>query len=248
MEPAQRRGRLAVDLILLAGLGLLLSVLGPYRTDEVPTGLRTAYWLLATLGAGLIGIGIDLTLGQRAPAFWLRVIAVSLAMTVPVTLFVYVLNAWMLHLPTGGWVFPELAWQVLAVSFLIMTLRAFVWRRVVETRTVVAPPLPEADRVFRLRLSAKRRSARLIAVEAEDHYVRVHTDAGSELLAMRFAEAVEELGQAYGFHIHRSWWVAGDAIESVRWNRGVGEARLAHGIVAPVSRRCAPALKEAGWR
>lgn len=131
---------------------------------------------------------------------------------------------------------------------LMMTLRALLWRRVVETRTIVMPPLPEAERDFRLRLSAKRRAARLIAVEAEDHYVRVHTDSGSELVPMRFSEAVEELPRAHGFRLHRSWWAAAEAIESVRWSRGGGEARLAGGISAPVSRSYAGALKEAGWR
>jgi DNA-binding LytR/AlgR family response regulator len=53
---------------------------------------------------------------------------------------------------------------------------------------------------------------------------------------------------AHGYRLHRSWWVAADAIEEVRWKRGSGEARLSGGIVAPVSRSCAAALKEAGWR
>jgi DNA-binding LytR/AlgR family response regulator len=99
-----------------------------------------------------------------------------------------------------------------------------------------------------MRLSAKRRGARLIALEAEDHYVRVHTDAGSELVAMRFSEALEELARAHGYRLHRSWWASADAIEAVRWKRGTGEARLSGGIMAPVSRSCADALKEAGWR
>jgi len=96
-------------------------------------------------------------------------------------------------------------------------------------------------------LSAKRRAARLIAVEAYDHYLRVHTDAGLELVTLRFASALEELAGAHGFRTHRSWWVAADAIEAVRWRRGAGEARLAGGLIAPVSRAHAPAPKAAGW-
>jgi DNA-binding LytR/AlgR family response regulator len=114
-------------------------------------------------------------------------------------------------------------------------------------RLVVAPPLPEAEATFRRRLSAKRRAARLIAVEAEDHYLRVHTDAGDELLTARFAEALAELSGAHGYQTHRSWWVAADAIEKISWRRGSGEARLAGGLVAPVSRSHAPGLRQAGW-
>lgn len=240
--------RFALDLLLLAAFGLLMSELGPYRTVDAPPLLRTGYWLLAVIGGGLVGIAADIVLGRRVRGFWTRIAAVSLVITPPVTLYIYALNAVMLDLPRRPWLLPQLAWQVFAVLLLLMTLRALAWRRVVETRTIVVPPLPEAERTFRLRLSARRRTARLIAVEAEDHYVRVHTDAGSELVSMRFAEALEELAQAHGYRLHRSWWVAADAIESVRWSRGSGESRLAGGLTAPVSRSCAGELKQAGWR
>lgn len=242
------RRRLALDLLLLGGVGLVMAGLGPYRTLDVPDLLRTAYWLIAVTGAGLAGIAVDSVIGPRIRGFWPRIGIVSLVMTLPVTPFVYGLNAWLLDLPRRPWMMPQLAGQVLVVALLLMTLRALAWRRIVETRTIVAPPLPEAERRFRLRLSARRRGARLIAVEAEDHYVRVHTDAGSELVAMRFSEAVDELALAHGYRLHRSWWASAEAIEAVRWNRGTGEARLAGGLTAPVSRSCAAALKEAGWR
>jgi hypothetical protein len=248
VEPRPRWQRLAVDLLLLVGVGLVMAALGPYRTLDVPDLLRTAYWLAAVIGAGLIGIVVDLALESRIRGFWARIAVVSLVMTLPVTPFIYVLNAYMLDLPRRPWLLPQLAWQVLVVALLIMALRALLWRRIVETRTIVAPPLPEAERAFRLRLSARRRGARLIALEAEDHYVRVHTDAGSELVSMRFSEAVEELAQAHGYRLHRSWWASAEAVEAVRWKRGTGEVRLTGGIAAPVSRSCAAALKEAGWR
>jgi hypothetical protein len=248
VEQKQRLHRLSLDLLLLVVVGLMLAELGPYGTIEAPDALRRGYWLLAVVGSGFLGVLVDTTLGVRIRKLWLRIAVVSLVITPPVTLFIYALNALMLNLPRRPWLLPQLAWQVLVVMVLIMTLRALLWRRVVETRTVIMPPLPEAERLFRLRLSAKRRTSTLIAIEAEDHYVRVHTDAGSELVPMRFSEAVDELARAHGYQLHRSWWAAADAIEAVRWNRGSGEARLTGGIRAPVSRSCAGALKEAGWR
>jgi hypothetical protein len=239
--------RFSLELLLLAGVGLVMAVLGPYRTLDVPPLLRTSYWLLAVIGSGLVGIAMDAALGPHIRSFWLRIAAASVAMTPPVTLYVYGLNAWLLDLPRRWWLLPQLAWQVLVIALLLMALRALAWRRVVETRTIVEPPLPEAERDFRMRLSAKRRAARLIAVEAEDHYVRVHTDAGAELVSMRFAEAMAELARAHGYRLHRSWWAAADAIEAIRWKRGSGEARLSGGLTAPVSRSCAAALKRAGW-
>lgn len=246
-EPKERWQRLALDLLLLAGLGLAMAALGPYRTLDVPDLLRTAYWLVAVIGAGSVGILVDLTIERRIRGFWLRIAAVSLVMTLPVTPLIYLLNATMLNLPRRPWLLPQLGWQVLVVSLLIMALRALLWRRIVETRTIVVPPLPEAGRALRLRLSAKRRAARLIAIEAEDHYVRVHTDLGSELVSMRLSEALEELALAHGYRLHRSWWASAEAIEAVRWKRGGGEAHLSGGMKAPVSRAYASTLKQAGW-
>jgi LytTr DNA-binding domain-containing protein len=247
-EPKQPWQRLALDLLLLAIVGLVMTELGPYRTIEAPHLLRMAYWLVAAIGSGLVGIAVDRILGPHMRGFWTRIVVVSVAATPPVTLFIYALNASMLDLPRRWWLLPQLAWQVLVVLLLVMALRALLWRRVVETRTIVVPPLPEAERAFRLRLSAKRRTAKLIAVEAEDHYVRVHTDTGSELVSMRFSEAIEELSRAHGYRLHRSWWASAEAVEAVRWKRGGGEARLAGGLTAPVSRSYAGALKQAGWR
>lgn len=239
---------ISLDLLLLLLVGLVMAELGPYRTLDAPNPLRTAYWLTAVFVSGFAGILVNHTLAERIRGFWIRIAVVSVVITPPVTLYIYALNASMLGLPRRWWLLPQLAWQVLVVMLLLMTLRALLWRRVVETRTIIAPPLPEAERDFRLRLSAKRRAARLIAVEAEDHYVRVHTDKGSELVLMRFSQALEELSRAYGYRLHRSWWVAADAIEGVRWTRGGGELRMTGGIVAPVSRSHASALKSAGWR
>jgi hypothetical protein len=248
VEPGQRRQRFVLDLLLLAGVGLVMTALGPYRTLDVPDLLRAAYWLVAVIGAGLAGILVDSTLGARVRSFWIRIALVSLVATLPVTPIIYALNAAMLDLPRRPWLMPQLAGQVFVILLLIMALRALLWRRIVEIRTIVVPPLPEAEHAFRLRLSAKRRGARLIALEAEDHYVRVHTDAGSELVSMRLSEAVAELAHAHGYRLHRSWWASAEAIENVKWKRGTGEACLTGGIVAPVSRSCATVLKQAGWR
>ncbi|HEX3886683.1 MAG TPA: LytTR family transcriptional regulator DNA-binding domain-containing protein, partial [Phenylobacterium sp.] len=69
----------------------------------------------------------------------------------------------------------------------------------------------------------------------------------SELVTLRFSDALAELEGVAGFQVHRSWWAAADAIEGVRWRRGRGELRLAGGVVAPVSRTYAGKLKAAGW-
>jgi hypothetical protein len=242
--------RAAAEIALLLVLGFTMAVIGPYGTSQMPTWPRVAYWLLCILGGGVIGVAIDETLGRRlTPPLWRRIAATSVVMTPPVALLVMGIGRLVTGRPQPG-LSLEFIGQVLVICALVMGLRALTWRparMVVQTRTIFAAPLPEAEADFRRRLSSKRRSARLIAVEADDHYLRVHTDAGDELVTMRFADALRLLSAAAGFQTHRSWWVAADAIEALRWSKGGGQARLAGGLVAPVSRSHAATLKAAGW-
>ena len=242
--------RVVAEGAFLAALGLMMGVIGPYGTIQMPGPPRMLYWLVCIVGGGGIGVAVDEAVGQRMRGLWARVAATSLLMTPPVTGLVLGAAAKLAGYRSLPRFSLELLWQVLVISALVMTLRALAWRQprtVVETRVVIAPPLPEAEAAFRNRLSARRRGARLIAIEAEDHYLRVHTDAGEELLTLRFADALKELARADGFQTHRSWWVAADAIEGVRWRSGLGEARLAGGLTAPISRTHAATVKAAGW-
>lgn len=245
------RLRMAGEMLLLVLVGAFMGAIGPYGTAEYPSNRRYLYWVACIVGGGAIGIAIDETLGRRRRHIGWRVLIDSLLMTPGVTALVSAIG-WII---VGSGAQPrfltQLIWQVFVISLAVMTVRALVFRprlTRVETRTVIAPPLPEAEAAFRRRLSAKRRMARLIAVEAHDHFLRVHTDAGAELVAMRFADALDELAGAHGLRVHRSWWVAADAIQSVRWRRGAGEARLAADLSAPVSRSYAADLRAAGWR
>lgn len=54
----------------------------------------------------------------------------------------------------------------------------------------------------------------IVALEAEDHYVRVHGSKGSTLILISLADAIRELeaNGVAGRRAHRSWWVATDAV------------------------------------
>ncbi|PIB90523.1 histidine kinase [Caulobacter sp. FWC2] len=242
--------RWAIDIALMAVIGLLMGFLGPFASERAPIVGRYVYWMICMVGGGLIGVVLDERLASRMPETWRRVVVVSVLMAPLVSLHVLATEHLVMGGPFGWAGYGRLLWQVWPISLAVMVVRTLVWRRLptrVETLTIVAPPLPEAEAAFRRRLSARRRGARLIAVEAHDHYLKVHTDAGAELITLRFADALAELERAHGWRVHRSWWVAAEAVEAVRWRRGAGEVRLAGGLEAPVSRTYAPILKDAGW-
>jgi DNA-binding LytR/AlgR family response regulator len=97
------------------------------------------------------------------------------------------------------------------------------------------------------RLPERLRGAELLAVEAEDHYLRFHTDRGSALMLMKLGDAAAELAGLDGARTHRSWWVARPAVLSATRGGGRASLNLKAGLVAPVSRTFAPRLRQAGW-
>jgi hypothetical protein len=70
-------------------------------------------------------------------------------------------------------------------------------------------------------------------LKAEGHYVQVRTSLGCDLIHYRLSDAVDQLGHL-GLQVHRSYWVAYDAIreEGVRFD--AGSIRFADGEEVPV--------------
>ena len=89
---------------------------------------------------------------------------------------------------------------------------------------------------FTERLPARFHQAELFALSAEDHYLRVHTDKGEELILMRFSDAINVLIGADGLQTHRSWWVARSGIAKPVTKNGKYSLVLKSGTVAPISR------------
>jgi len=168
--------RWSFDLALLVAIGLLMGFLGPFASERAPLLPRYLYWMICMVGGGLIGVVADDLLSRRLPATWRRVAIASLLATPPVSLLVLTTEHLVMGAPFGWPDYLRLvSWQVWPILLAVLAVRALVWRRSparIEMRTVIAPPMPEAETIFRKRLSAKRRGARLIAIEAHDHYLR----------------------------------------------------------------------------
>jgi len=97
------------------------------------------------------------------------------------------------------------------------------------------------------RLPPRLGTGRLIALEAEDHYLRIHSDLGRDIISMRMVDAVTLLDTTPGARVHRSWWVARKAVEGSSSIDGRAMLRLATGLAVPVSRLTRPALAAQGW-
>ena len=77
--------------------------------------------------------------------------------------------------------------------------------------------------------------------------MEIHTDGGSDLLLLRFRDALREVAEIDGAQVHRSHWVARSAVAGVVRHRGRVVLRLVNGAEVPVSRSFVPGLRERGW-
>jgi hypothetical protein len=91
------------------------------------------------------------------------------------------------------------------------------------------------------------RGREIVALRAEDHYVRVYTPLGSHLVLTRFSDALSELGGKDGVRVHRSWWVARQAIVRACGHGRKRRLQLVTGLEAPVARGAIAELKARGW-
>lgn len=223
-----------------------LTVSGAFGTGEAPLGARVAYWLILMLVGYVFGSVIARASfrdeGRQAWPTWLRVVVASLMMAAPLTVLVGVSSRLFF-----GARMSMAAWPVLFISVLSVALVLTAINMLVETRrTAITHASPQPPK-FLERLPLKLRGAEVWAIEAEDHYLRLHTSKGQDLILMRLADAVAELEGIEGAQVHRSWWVARDAITDAKRGDGRATLTLKDGAEVPVSRTYAGLLRERGW-
>jgi hypothetical protein len=255
---------LVIELAIMLAIVFGVALMGPFGTFQMGgLAARLGYWALMILG----GYAIVRPLIALAPVIAERLAfpegvvwaALVLVAGVPVTLLVWfggggteAPNAEaFLHL------YPNVVLLGGIVSLLFWLRRAMrVAGQLSDPVAVPAAASPAAEAAasaevggeppLLARLPVHRRGA-LRALEMEDHYVRVHTSAGTHMLLMRMRDAVAEVGPAAGEQVHRSWWVARDAVEGQAGQGRTIRLKLAGGIEAPVARASVARLRELGW-
>ena len=236
--------------VLLATMlvGGVLAAAGGFGTGAMPLAGRLAYWLALVF----IGVALGRLAGRRLirrPWFETRpataVALLTLVIGLPITVIAALANA----VFRGRAFHPAQVAEVLP-SVLLTTVGMIVLAFMVQARAAAethAAPAGAPPARFLGRLPERLAGATLWAVEAQDHYLRLHTSGGAELILMRLADAVDELEGIEGARTHRSWWVARAAVTAVERADGRATLTLANGVAAPVSRGYMKSLREAGW-
>lgn len=234
----------------IAGASVLLGLIGPFGTyDALPLPGRVAYWAATVvstyfIGGAIVFLFVRLVSPERMPRTPMFALAGALA-GIPVTLAVWGLNA--LVFGTGAqeaialW---PLAGYTIAIAAIVSALLSVFGRMFAEAGAGDAPPAAKRPRILD-RLPPDQRGA-LTHMTMQDHYVDVRTTKGGGLVLMRFADAVAETDGVAGLQIHRSHWVATDAVAKAVRRDGKLYLQLENGTELPVSRSFNAAVKEAG--
>ncbi|MBU2993873.1 LytTR family DNA-binding domain-containing protein [Octadecabacter sp. 1_MG-2023] len=227
----------------LLGAAIILTVMGPFNTDEAMRHLpRFAYWgtiVVLCYSVGYFGtLTADRLAGPRSGLLPRLLIATPLT-GVGVFAVVYILNGLAVEYWATGRDLVIIAANVVVISSIITTI-FFVANSSAKQDAVQPAPPPILDRI------PFDKRGPLVALSVEDHYVRVRTTKGEDMVLMRLCDAIKEVGDTVGLQVHRSHWIALPQVTAANRKGDGAVLTLTDGPDVPVSRANVGKLKEAG--
>lgn len=228
--------------------GVFMAFVGPFGSGGLSLAARLAYWLttvLAGTGIGLIAnAGVSAFVDPLGRRPLLMALLTAAVMTPPGVLVVYAITRLAFPPPFSLGGLGDFVAPVFVLSAAISAINSLANRTPRHTGAAAPDSAPPR---FLQRLPARLKGAEIHAVQAEDHYLRLHTSKGSDLILLRLSDAIVELEGLEGAQTHRSWWVARAAVTGAVRGDGRATLQLPGGVEAPVSRRFARALRAEGW-
>ncbi len=239
---------------LLEGIFLLLLAAaighsGPYGTYELwGFFTRLAFWCLAVmlpwlLFKTLFSIALRM-LPNEVPRIWLNLFLMPLFAILGSAVMTYI------NLTVGLYsdqrfmqVWPQsiITWLVFSL-LVILPMMSIASKLAKEQRRVGVTTMME---FFHYKLPESLKGGELLALKAEDHYLRVITDRGSALILMKFEDALAALNGYPGIQSHRSWWIAANQLKGFnKLDSKTSTIRLSDGTEVPVSRRKRKSVNE----
>ncbi len=241
-----------VSTLVASGAGVSLAILGAAGTGDVPLGWRVLYWApLMVLNSGL-GLFLSAALRPRLPAGASPVLSwgiLTAAITPAAVLFCWVYGA-LFSIPSG--MTPPSLLEILAPSVVITAAMTGVFMLIERPGAFTRQPEMKSGETLSgpallRRLPPRLAGARVYAVRSEDHYLKVFTSRGEDLILMRLSDAIAELDGLEGAQTHRSWWVAREAVQGVEREGDRVYLKIEGDGRVPVSRPNLRPLRDAGW-
>lgn len=223
--------------------GVLLALLGPFGSYYNAVSLRLIDWpIIMVAGAILFGLCMPPLLRFGTSLGLPRPLVLGCAVIV-VTMPASAIAAFVSKTFWGRWV-SDWRWiDWYGQTLLIAVGATLLWvlleialgsRRTIEDDDPIATIQPTTGDI--------------LCLQMEDNYVRVHREAGSSLELMPLHEAIRRYGKGRGLQVHRSWWVATDAVERAERDARLWRLRLRNGLVVPIARNRVSQVRAQGWR
>lgn len=228
--------------------GLELGAIGPFGSYKANLYSRLTYWtVLFWIGAATLwpSVTAALVLAPRRgwPPVFAAIVAV-LAACVPLAMLsaagCYVF--WPVH--ASG--IRPLEWYGMTATVVLPATAGLVWLEMAQWRPAAAAPLASAPAVGTGTFPVHMAEVAL-CLQMEDHFVRVHTPGHSHLYGATLGQAMVAVGHRDGMQVHRSWWVAHEAVVNWRQDGRSIELVLVNGLRVPVARQRVAPLRSAGW-
>lgn len=249
--PWHHNGRLLLGLIVF--LGLTFSFSGGYSTDGLPLWHRLLLWMSVATLMVVQPVCLDVVVGRFLPPNRLgAAVSIGLASVMSIPLIAVQLEALkrtpLLPKEPDPWLefMGFLTPPVLTIALFVFFLRV-AWEELYlaseETTDAAsqdaAPAEPSNAVVSSL--------ATALSVQAQDHYLEIVTPHGQRFVRGRLKALVDADPSERGVQIHRSWWVADEAVVEARKSGRDWHLVLTNGVIAPLARSRVAQARERGW-
>jgi DNA-binding LytR/AlgR family response regulator len=229
--------------LVLAAVTLIAAFSGPFSTiDDLTLAKRFAYWGSIVVLTGIIATAtatfVPRWLDRFKPPMLVSAMLAALAASIPVTLIVWFITRHVAGLTDND----PLHFSPNTVPITIVVVLAYqLLARNRELPQEIAPTEIRPAFFDRLPVALGRD---LYSLQAQDHYVQAVTARGSEMVLVRLEDAIRELAPLEGLRVHRSWWVAKNAVSAIRRADGKLVITLKDGREVQVSRSYAKDARE----
>lgn len=214
-----------------------LVVSGPFGTlEDYNFWERLKYWglvvVISTMTATALQVWVERNF--KGISNWRLAAAVIVGQTIVFTPILWLITD---SMADDGWEANTPAWSLFPIVFGVSVI-------VMGTITLLREHFAGTPQPRLLDRLSKGDVKRIYRITVRDHYVDVFTDCGVETLLMRFSDAISELEGLNGQRVHRSHWVANEAMVRIEKQNGKSQLLLDDGSVVPVSRSYQAAVEE----
>ncbi|MEM9172423.1 MAG: LytTR family DNA-binding domain-containing protein [Pseudomonadota bacterium] len=220
---------------------------------DASIGQEIAYWSIRVVTL-LLGLYVaDYVLIKRASVLpnsptWLKqVVLVSLVGLLPFSLLEVMIEP---HLPIRPEfqddalraISPVLAWlaEYATIVSLLLPVHFVLWLLVDDHNTPMATPVAVSETTELppfLESTGIADVSGILAMGAQEHYVQIYTEKRDVMVLCKFSDATKQMPGPLGLQVHRSWWVASEAVVSASRGARRWQLSLSNGLQVPVSDR-----------